>query len=71
LTLFNWNGGKKVPVISAAVPVLGRQKMTHKNKKKLINFISEIVRCSVLRAEGFSCGLDVFYGGLGINNCNF
>ncbi len=24
-------------------------------------------RCSLLRAEGFSCSLDVLYGGLGIS----
>ncbi len=33
--------------------------MTHKYRKKLKS------------AEGFSCSLCVFYGGLGIRNCNF
>jgi hypothetical protein len=28
-------------------------------------------RCSFLRAEGFSCSLDVFYGGLGISKSQF
>ncbi len=27
--------------------------------------------CSLLRTKGFSCSLDVLYGGLGISNCNF
>ncbi len=34
--------------------------------KQLINFIFWNTRCSLLRAEGFSCSLDVLYGGLGI-----
>ncbi len=37
--------------------------MAHKIRKKL--------RCSLLRAEGFSCSLDVFYGGLGISKWQF
>jgi hypothetical protein len=28
-------------------------------------------RCSLLRAEGFSCSLDVLYGGLGISKLQF
>jgi hypothetical protein len=36
-----------------------RAKMIHKHKKKSAG-------CSLLRAEGFSCSLDVLYGGLGI-----
>jgi hypothetical protein len=40
------------------------QKLTHKNKKKLRNFIFWSAGCSLLRAEGFSCSLDVLYGGL-------
>jgi hypothetical protein len=27
--------------------------------------------CSLLRAEGFFCNLDVLYGGLGTGNCSF
>jgi hypothetical protein len=27
--------------------------------------------CSLLRAEGFSCNLDVFYGGLGLSKSQF
>jgi hypothetical protein len=29
------------------------------------NFIFEMLGCSLLRAESFSCSFDVFYGGLG------
>ncbi len=39
----------------------GKAKFTHKNRTKLI----------VLRAEGFSCSLDVLYGGLGISKLQF
>jgi hypothetical protein len=36
-----------------------------KNRKKFINFSFEVLAgCSLLRAEGFSCSLDVLYGGL-------
>jgi hypothetical protein len=44
-----------------------RAKMTHKNKTKLINFIFISAGCSLLRAEGFSCSLEVLYGDLGIS----
>jgi hypothetical protein len=44
-----------------------RAKITHKNRKKLRNFMFLSARCSLLRAEGFSCSLDVLYGGLGIS----
>ncbi len=40
-------------------------KMTHKNRKKFINFIFWSTGCSLLGAEGFSCSLDVLYRGLG------
>jgi hypothetical protein len=43
-----------------------RTNMTHKNRKKLINFIFVSAGCSLLRAEGFSCSLNALYGGLGI-----
>jgi len=43
-----------------------RAKMAHQNRKKLINFIFSSAGFSVLRADGFSCSLDVLYGGLGI-----
>jgi hypothetical protein len=46
-------------------------KMTHKGRKKLRNFMFLCAGCSLLRAEGFFCGLDVIYGGLGIVNCSF
>jgi hypothetical protein len=38
-----------------------RAKMTHKSRQKIKKF-----RCSLLRAEGFFCNLDVLYGGPGI-----
>jgi hypothetical protein len=41
-------------------------KMTHKSQKKLRNFMFRSVGCSLLRAGGFFCSLDVFSGGLGI-----
>ncbi len=44
-----------------------RTKMTQKNRKQLINFIFWSSGCSLLRVEGFSCSLDVFYEGVGIS----
>jgi hypothetical protein len=38
----------------------------HKNRKKGRNFMFGSAGCSLLRAEGFSCGLDVLHGGLEI-----
>ncbi len=35
------------------------------------NFIFWSAGCSLLRAEGFSCSLDVLYGGLGISKLQF
>ncbi len=35
-----------------------REKITHKHRKKLINFIWS-AGCSLFRAEGFSCSLDI------------
>ncbi len=46
-------------------------KMTYKNIKKLINYIFWSAVCSLLRAEGFFCSLDVHYGGLGIRKFLF
>jgi hypothetical protein len=42
-----------------------RAKMTHKNRKKAKKFY--VLKCWMYfsRAEGFSCNLDVHYGGLG------
>jgi hypothetical protein len=34
-------------------------KMAHKHTKKLINFIFRSTGCSIFRAEGFSCSLDI------------
>jgi hypothetical protein len=41
-------------------------KNDHKYKKKIKNFMFISAGCSLLRAEGFFCNLDVLYGGLGI-----
>jgi hypothetical protein len=43
-----------------------RTKMTHISRKNLRNFMFWSAGCSLLRAEGFFCNLDVLYGGLGI-----
>ncbi len=48
-----------------------RAKMTYKNRKKLRNFMLWSAGRSLLRAEGFSCSLDVLYGGLGISKLQF
>ncbi len=48
-------------------PDPGLAKMTHKNRKKLINFIFWIAGFS----EGFPCSLDVLYRGLGISKLHF
>jgi hypothetical protein len=48
-----------------------RAKMTHKNKKKSRIFMFLSTGCSLLRAEGFSCSLGVFYGGRGISKLQF
>ncbi len=45
-----------------------RAKMTYKSRKKLGNFMFWSAGCSLLRAEDFSCSLDVLYGDLGISN---
>ncbi len=45
-------------------PDPGGKSDPHKQKKKLINFTSLSTGCSLLRAEGFSCSLDVLFGGL-------
>jgi hypothetical protein len=46
-------------------------KKTHKNGKKpeFSCFLS--TGCSLLRAEGFSCSLGIFYGGLRIRKLQF
>jgi hypothetical protein len=45
--------------------------MTHKNRTKCRIFMFLSTRCSLLRAEGFSCCLGVLYGGLGISKLQF
>jgi hypothetical protein len=48
-----------------------RAKMTHKNRKKYRMFMFWSAGCSLLRTEGFSCSLGVFYEGLGISKLQF
>jgi hypothetical protein len=45
--------------------------MTHKNRKKSRIFMFLGSECCLLGAEGFSCSLGVFYGGLGISKLQF
>jgi hypothetical protein len=51
-------------------PDPGGQKLPTK-KKKLRKILFLSAGCSLLRAEGFSCSLDVLYGGLGISKLQF
>jgi hypothetical protein len=45
-----------------------RAKMTHKKQRKVMKVhVFWSAGCSLLRAENFSCSLDVFYGGIGIS----
>ncbi len=46
---------------------LGGQKLITKREKKWIYFKFISAGCSLLMAEGFSCSLDVLYGGQGIS----
>jgi hypothetical protein len=46
-----------------------RAKKTH-NRKKSFHFL-KCWGCSLWRAGGFSCSLDVLYGGLGISKLQF
>ncbi len=50
---------------------LGWLKWPHKNRKMLIYFIFWSAGCSLMRDEGFSCSLDVLYGGPGISKLQF
>ncbi len=49
----------------------GEQKWPTKLEKKGRNFKFLSARCSLLRAEGFSCSLDVLYVGLGYSKLQF
>jgi hypothetical protein len=40
-------------------------------KEKKLRFMIGSAGCSLLRAEGFSCSLDVLHGGLGISKLKF
>jgi hypothetical protein len=46
----------------------GGQKLPTIIEKKIINFMFSSAECSLLRVEGFSCSLDVRYGGQGLSN---
>ncbi len=48
-----------------------RARLTHKNRKKLRNFMFWSAECSLVRTEGFSIGLDVLCGGIGISKLQF
>ncbi len=48
-----------------------RAKWPMKIEKKFRNVMFWSSECSLLRAEGFSCSLDVLYGGLGISKLQF
>jgi hypothetical protein len=48
-----------------------RAKMAHKNRKKSRIFMFLSTGCSLVRVEGFSCSLGVFYGGPGISKLQF
>jgi hypothetical protein len=48
-----------------------RAKMARKNRKQLINFMFSSAGKSLMRAKGFSCSLDFFYGGLVISKLQF
>jgi hypothetical protein len=53
--------------IDSPDPDPGGAKITHKNRK-----IFEVLAvCSLMRAEGFSCSLDVLNGGIGISKLQF
>jgi hypothetical protein len=68
--MMKWRGAsdpdsiKSVDPNPDSVSGSGWAKMTHKNRKKFRNIMC--VGYSLLRAAGFSCILDVLYGGLGI-----
>jgi hypothetical protein len=47
------------------------KKITYKNRKKFRVFMFLSTGCSFLRAEGFSCSLGIFYGGLWIIKLQF
>ncbi len=52
--------------IRSVDPDLGGKKITRIKYNFFRNFTFRNAGCSILRAEGFFCNLDVLYGGLGI-----
>ncbi len=48
-----------------------REKWSTKMEKKVKSFMFWSAGCSLVRAEGFNCRLDVLYGGLGISKLQF
>jgi hypothetical protein len=67
-----WQCCESVSVCGFAIRIrIQDGKITHKNRKKLINFTFLSAQCCVFRAEGFSCSLDVLYEGLGKSKLQF
>ncbi len=69
-----WSGSRLDPDSIRSVDPdsgAGWEKDPQKLKKKLRNFIFWSAWCSLWRAEGFSCSLDVLNGGLGISKFQF
>jgi hypothetical protein len=56
---------------SESGPDPGGQKLPTIIEKSSENFLFRSAGCSPLRDEGFSCSLDVLYGGLGISKLQF
>jgi hypothetical protein len=52
-------------------PDPGGQKLPIKIEKKKPNFVFRRAECSLFRAKGFSCSLDVFMKAKGSVHCNF
>ncbi len=56
---FQWGPSPNLVPDSQSGSGSRRAKMTNKHRKKLINFIVWSAGCSLLRAEGFFCSLDI------------
>ncbi len=57
LSVYSPSFGIRIQIVSGSRTA----KITHKNRKMLINLIFWSAVCSLLRAEGFSCSLDVLF----------
>jgi hypothetical protein len=71
LAVFRIRSVSRFNQVSRFVSGSRRAKMTHKKLKKIRKFHSLKCECSLLRAEGFFCSLDLLYGGLGIGKLKF